>query len=781
MMAPTLLAFGFAAPWLLWGLALAAAPIVIHLLFRRRHRETRWAAMQFLEAAARKQRRWLRLEEWLLLALRTAIPLCAAIALAGPIWDLPPSQLARLPVQRVLAFDASVSMTAVVDGQSGWDRARLAAVAQVEAARPGDTWQVTRLAGRPPFALISSPTARQAPVIDELHIQAPTDTRASIVAGLETVHGLLEAAPEHQRREVYLFTDAQRTNWRPSNEAEREAIQTALQRVGQRAQLVWWESGVLPANTAVVDLRAAEPYVFVGDAVQVTATIRRFGGDPARDRKLDWFVNGRLTASQTIDVEAGTEVTQSFRYAATQPGDARIEVRLPADDLPADDRRGLVLPVRDAVRVLLVDGRPSGVPFENGTDLLRLALAPAVSDSHSASDAPRRIVPTVITDGELLGTDLQQFDMVYLCDVPLLTDRDAEVLRRYIAQGGAAVVCLGPQVRADAYNQAAYRDGKDWLPARLGDVAGDARRRDRAFAFAAGDFDHPILAPFRGNPNTGFELTQTFAYLRCQPASDRAAVVLRFDTGDPAIIEAPYRRGRVLLVATAVDRSWGTWAVWGHSFVPMMHETVKYLLSFRAEERNGLTGEPLAAPPGSAVATDSLTVRRPQDETDRVAVALREDGASWEYAETSQSGFYGVELPGTNAGTLWFARNIDPRESDPAPLAPAELREELLSGAEVSFDLPMGKSHSGTERRVADETGAAAGRWLLGAVLVFLLAEPFVAWNRLLGLSVVLGLTLAAVAGLLGGAIAAATVVTGELALAGVWWYRQPKSPSRSA
>jgi hypothetical protein len=663
-------------------------------------------------------------------------------------------------------------MTAIVDGQTGWERSRQAAIALVEASRPGDLWQVVHLADKPPFAVISEPTARVAPVVEELRSQAPTEGRAAIAAGLETVKGLLAGTPAYYRKEVLIFTDAQQTNWRLADDAEREPIRTALKALAEKARVVWWESGTPAGNTAVIDLRVADSYVFAGETLQATATLKRFGIDTAADRKVEWFVNGRLTASQTVDIVAGTEITQSFRYAATQPGDVRIEVRLAEDDLPGDDRRAVVVPVRDAVRVLLVDGRPSGVPFENGTDLLRLALSPVESASGSTGESPRRILPTVISDGELLGADLSEYDVTFLCDVPLFTDRDAEVLRQYVAQGGSLVVCVGPQVRAESYNQTAYRDGRDWLPARLGEVVGDARQRDRAFAFAGGDLEHPILSPFRGNPNTGFELTQTFAYLKCQPADDRASVILRFDTGDPAMIEAPFRRGRVLLVATAVDRSWGTWAVWGHSFVPMMHETVKYLLSFRTRERNGLVGEPLVAS-GGAAATNSLVVRRPHDQTDRVLATSRDGGAGWEYVNTLQAGFYGVETPGAASGAIWFARNVDPRESDPAPLTRTELREDLLGGAEVTFDLPTEREAIGSDHGAANATASAAGRWLLGLVLLFLLAEPFLAWNRLIGLGLAVGLTLAVVAGLLGGTIIAATVVAGELALVALWLYRQ--------
>ena len=60
------------------GAAAVAAPILIHLLARRRFKRIRWAAMEFLIDAERRNRRRLRMEEWILLALR-----CLAILLIG--------------------------------------------------------------------------------------------------------------------------------------------------------------------------------------------------------------------------------------------------------------------------------------------------------------------------------------------------------------------------------------------------------------------------------------------------------------------------------------------------------------------------------------------------------------------------------------------------------------------------------------------------------------------------------------------------------------------------
>ncbi|MFN9969518.1 MAG: BatA domain-containing protein, partial [Phycisphaerae bacterium] len=50
------------------ALGCVAAPVVIHLLFRRRTRPLEWGAMRFVLEAFRRQRKRMRLEQFLILA-----------------------------------------------------------------------------------------------------------------------------------------------------------------------------------------------------------------------------------------------------------------------------------------------------------------------------------------------------------------------------------------------------------------------------------------------------------------------------------------------------------------------------------------------------------------------------------------------------------------------------------------------------------------------------------------------------------------------------------------
>src|SRR4051812_25487233 len=72
-----------AAPMLL-GLLLASVPIIIHLLNRRRFQLVEWAPMKYLKLTIKTNRRRMRLEQLLLLIVRTLIVALLFIALARP-------------------------------------------------------------------------------------------------------------------------------------------------------------------------------------------------------------------------------------------------------------------------------------------------------------------------------------------------------------------------------------------------------------------------------------------------------------------------------------------------------------------------------------------------------------------------------------------------------------------------------------------------------------------------------------------------------------------------
>ena len=70
-----------------WGMALAAVPIVIHLINRLRYRRVRFAAMKFLLKSQERNRRRLLIEQLLLLLLRIGIVAAILILVSRLVLD----------------------------------------------------------------------------------------------------------------------------------------------------------------------------------------------------------------------------------------------------------------------------------------------------------------------------------------------------------------------------------------------------------------------------------------------------------------------------------------------------------------------------------------------------------------------------------------------------------------------------------------------------------------------------------------------------------------------
>ena len=149
-------AVGFANLPLLYGLAAAGVPVLIHLLNRRRFKEVSWAAMQFLLAAVRKNRRRIRIEQWLLLAIRTLVVILVVMAMAKPFLETFGAVIAGRRTHRVLVLDDSLSMGYTSGESSRFEEAKAVASQLVKDSRGGDAISLI-LMGDPPRVAIGDP------------------------------------------------------------------------------------------------------------------------------------------------------------------------------------------------------------------------------------------------------------------------------------------------------------------------------------------------------------------------------------------------------------------------------------------------------------------------------------------------------------------------------------------------------------------------------------------------------------------------------------------------
>ncbi|MFZ1932851.1 MAG: BatA domain-containing protein [Thermoguttaceae bacterium] len=722
-----LLAFGWVSLPMLGWLGAAAAPILIHLWSRRKYREMSFSAMEYLLAAVRRQTRRLLFEQWLLLAVRTLLVVLVVLAVAEPYVER--AGMAFTPgghVHRVLVFDGSYSMAYKPADKTRFDHAKQFARRIVNDSPQGDAFTLVLMSSTP-RVIVGTAALEPAAILQEIDNLELPHTMADLPAAIPAIRQLIASVaadnPRLDRREVYFLSDLQRTTWAPQlSEAARAHFLDQTNELAQLANLFVVDLGQpSAANLAITDLHTADSLITAGRDTSFQVRLQHFG-PVVNDRQLvELFVDGRRIAQTQVELSPDGTGRAEFSYRFDAPGDHTVEARASGDALDVDNHRYLALTVRQAIRVLCIDGHPSGGSFRGAADYLAVALVP---QSETSDRAP--LQAEVAAESALLERNLASYDCLFLCNVAQFTGSEAGALNAYLQGGGCVVFFLGDQVLADRYNHELGVAGEGRagephiLPARLGRVI------DRPqFRLDPLGYRHPILEAFRGRGQTSLLTTPVFKHFQLTPSQkSRATTVLALGNGDPLVIEQSVRRGRVVLVGTSAEPSWTAMPLWP-SFVPLAQEIVAWCAAGQLQRRNVLAGETFDALTSAVGA--SVSVQSPDGRKRPAQLKPAGDRFALTYADTLQSGIYTVQFGPPANRSQTFAVNVDTAESDLAAIDPDELRDETWP------DIPFVYQTSWQDIK-GTGVGSARGQQglhvdLLYAALGLALAEVLLAWK----------------------------------------------------
>lgn len=769
----------FALPTLGPTLAVGAAvlavgvPVLIHLLSRQRYQVVPWAAIRFLLAAQKQNRR--RIDRWLLLAARVlglALPLAGMLAAtpwAERLWQRispgPPDAVSSAPrTHRILVIDGSLSLTARADNKTRFDTALAQAEQAIRAANPGDGFTLIVLAG-PAQAVVPGPSADADKVLAELRNLKPTHGAADLSGGLALVADTVARSPKaYPRRQVLLFTDLQRSAWTGLLPKEDGTAPEVWQRILPRAEVAVVDAaGGELDNLAITDLVLADPLPLADTPAAVTAAVQNFGRAERKGVRVELHL-GRpggevalLPVEQRVieSIPAGQRVTVTFALEGgarfRESGLHLIQAKLAdGDELPADDVRTLAVEVRDGLSAVLVNGKPASDPLRRASEYLQEALAPGGRPVPGNPARPKTLSLTEFDDPTL--GDLTSVDCVFLCDVPRLSPAAVAKLDAHLKRGGGVVVGLGPTAAGnlDFYNQALFAGGNGLLPGKLLDVQSAAGADDPGFRLYADEdsYRKPPLAAFRDdNARGGLTSVPFKRYARLDaPADGRARRVLSFvpaaapaKSADPsakpapAVVEWPRHRGRVVVYTSTFNTDWTDWPLLP-SYLPFAHELLRFAAA-NPDRHTVRVGEPLEE--FLPVNTVGLTaqVTGPDGIAGGVEVVAGDEAGLARFADTTRSGIYTMRVPGR--GDRAFAVNVPEStpggasESDLRRLDPSELQPlGTIQVVTEPTDVKLAAGDPTLVTLVPRPHGPTLARWMIAAGLLILLLEVWLAWRQ---------------------------------------------------
>jgi hypothetical protein len=620
----------FLYPALAAGFFFVGVPLLVHLINLLRHKRQRWAAMEFLLASYRKQKKWVRLRQFLLLLSRLVaaallIAMLAGWTGSGGILSLP----GGATTHHVVIVDDSYSMGEIVDGQSAYSRA-LRSVEEMTRRFAGDdgNHQLTILrASRATMALraggdsadaasdlIVQSVSGDGQLVSRFMATSPSSLRTDLSAATELAVGLIESTPADSTS-LYIASDFRASDW-TAPERVASSLRTLSSGVSIRLIDCGSDSG-RGDNLAVTEL-APMPDVWVaGVPVVVRAKIRNYGSAPVKNVPLMVRVIRYGNEVKSVDVARdlsgvpqslpapvieylapGAVIVKSFQVYITEPGTHGVEVALPDDALAIDNRRVCTLPLTDAEKVLVIDGGLDG----KGAFHVASVLDPG---SQVRIGAVPDVRPPAFLRSITVET-LSTYRAVYLVDVAELGSNACDALGQYVQRGGGLAMFLGPDVSRLNYNEGLITQDRKLLPLPLGGTQPLAAATDGVPDVLLGDTKLSLIQPLSAVGDSAFNLvglSDSWLFEDVESSDDNGVdyqVALKRRDGSPLVTVHDFGRGRVMTVMTGLGGQWTNWPG-DPTFVVFLLQANAYLWSGAAPTVGRLVDDPMTVSSSSVV------------------------------------------------------------------------------------------------------------------------------------------------------------------------------------
>ena len=254
-------------------------------------------------------------------------------------------------------------------------------------------------------------------------------------------------------------------------------------------------------------------------------------------------IDGIVVAKGVAELPANGQAKKRFVHilGTDRAGLHEVQVGIDPDDFTLDDQRFASLAMVQSLRVLFVNGDPRTSRNEDEGFFLESALQSAESG----------ITVTSLVPDDAAQADLSTYGVVYVANVAEPSLALADALSRFVSRGGGVFFSTGHNVNPDIWNS---RLG-GILPQPLGVVrtaatqgaatGGELVDERPAEHLAPLDRHHPLLSRFPADGD-GLASARFYKYTLLEPLGDdeHHSVILRFESGAPALVERTFPGGR---------------------------------------------------------------------------------------------------------------------------------------------------------------------------------------------------------------------------------------------
>ncbi len=686
----------FLAPLFLLGALAIGLPVVFHLIRRSSREQVQFSSLMFLQPSPPRVTKRSRLEHLLLLLLRCIVICLLALGFARPFFQKPmlANSLPETGRKVILLIDTSASMrregvwAAAVD-KAGEVLRKLSPAdqvavftfdSQVRQLVSFDQWSAMNAGER--ATLAAGRVAQSSPS------WAGTQLGTALITAAEAFTEADKQSRNLAPQRIVLITDLQEGSrldglqgydWPRGMDVQIERIPA---RRPTNAGLQW---------VAETD-EAAKATTNAGTRIRVSNS-----ANAQREQfQLHWE---GVAAALPLDIYVPPGQSRIIGAPKLPNNTVGEQLVLTGDDDTFDNSVYLLRPKAEQISVLFagneVETDPAQPLFylkrafqQTRQQQVEIVARPGTTDFAPAELAKARL---------LIATDR-------------LPENQFAAAQAFVGGGGTLLFAAKTAAAAETIGRLAGVDG----------LSGDEITATNYAMLSLIEFGHPLFAPFSDPRYNDFTKIHFWKYRRLDTTRlPDARVLARFDSGDPALVEIPKGKGRLLVLTSGWQPADSQLAL-SSKFVPLLYSILDLAGGIHAQVTQFQVGQTVDLTPFGVTPSGSSASTVVKPDGSKVGLAAGET----KFSQTDQPGIYTVastQPPGR------FAVNLDPAESRTAPL-PIDQLERLgvpLKPREVEWAKQA--EHKQQLHAAELENQQKLWRWLTLAAVVVLLVETWLA------------------------------------------------------
>jgi hypothetical protein len=539
----------FLAPLFLLGTLAIAAPILFHLIRRSTREKTPFSSLMFLLPSPPRLTRRNRLEHILLLLLRCLVLCLLALGFSRPFFKKSVPPAAPSAGRRMLILvDTSASMRRA----NLWGEARNRAESLIRSAAPADQLALYTF-DRGIKPLITFEQWNASPVAERTALGlaklgetsagwSATMTANALISAAETLVDSRDASVTGSRQ-IVLVTDLQEGShlnqlqgyeWPKGIELSVEMIKPK-HLSNASLQLVTEADDADPKASANIRVRVSN-----------SANSKR------EQFKVGWTApDGRNFLSQPLDVYVPAGQSRIVSLDVSTPNPRPTSLLLQGDEEDFDNTIFVVPPETARYTVIYIGSDSETDPHQ-----------PLYFLERAFQDTRRQTVKVIARPPS--GLDLSMTNGLFIA-TDSLPDELARILHDQIATG--KTLLFAPRNGAAAPTLSRLL-GLDHLTLEEG-------RPNNYAMLAEIDFRYALFAPFADPRFSDFTKIHFWKYRRLDLATIPGARVLaKFDSGDPALLEVPIGKGRIVILTSGWEPEDSQLAL-SSKFVPLLYSLLE--------------------------------------------------------------------------------------------------------------------------------------------------------------------------------------------------------------